>query len=990
MELRAVARQTAYDKDPGLKAKLAANPIQSDGQDDDDTSPVADKLFTLKPTNLTDLIPGLDATGIENEFRRLLAVATRNVLRAHLQRPRAAMPAENARRARGKKRKEPASETPPGKEGDDKSAEIKRPRATAAEADSTLNTLAKASDDAGSEMSDDDRIVKPLAPPSQDPDPDSQAATPTGAGATGSGSSGAATGSGDVPPPTVPELLEGEINGGMTRFCCSLFKFNITNPSGSATIITATADSQAIARVFPGEGSTLYSKLSLIPSQSCEELMRRLDVLYSHHYFRVGHNGLICQGKITNDAGLEVTLDLFQKMGMVPCSDLNKMLGSSSDLIGTNGDWKTITMKSATIRVPNVLPLFLYEIGRSTTLFEFPLPPKPKGRRRPVLPAPVPPAPGSLRTGRPMPAGKMSMYRFDFPETMTGAMVSVPGTGIGGGGGEFRTDPAAEFDYRWHYEPGASPLTEKTLVAACGLRTDVPWKLADATTDPGADFERIVAPIAGLTYWRRWKPERKDKRRNLPVTTLPCRPLLGGDPVAVLPDAAAPADQPVVVRQIGPAIPFTKAEMRRQFPAFRFERKSRKGAWNLARIARDTIPLRRQGARDDAAGSVMGRALVALGVPDAEDFNGAATRYTTAVVDAEETKGNTFWRTFSGTPKVRTGHKEPHAATILRTAQEWCHLQGHGDGGTETLENFVSGSKHANSEQLAIESGQRPWFRDADVSAKITAFMLPATPIVRTALSTDERRSLLEAGFVADDFTPYEKFRTTFADVLKPFQTVHQVAVTDREAALTKLYEEFAKKLPPAVKTVPLNGGPDARRWLAKRVDEIAPMLWLPQPIAFAVRYRVYVSVEGEPKARIVDHFIQMQRESFDVLEYRFLFWNTQLSIAAEIDRQIEVITKAKAAADAAAKPADPVGPQPMSVDPTVPAAASNTMMEWIIDKMANSNKAPTPPPPKPTNATPQGQPQQPAAAGDDADMSGGGDAAGDNAVHPHDDLVDL
>jgi hypothetical protein len=44
----------------------------------------------------------------------------------------------------------------------------------------------------------------------------------------------------------------------------------------------------------------------------------------------------------------------------------------------------------------------------------------------------------------------------------------------------------------------------------------------------------------------------------------------------------------------------------------------------------------------------------------------------------------------------------------LPTDQEWCHLQGHGDNGSERVGNFVSGSKHCNTEQLAIESAQRP------------------------------------------------------------------------------------------------------------------------------------------------------------------------------------------------------------------------------------------------------------------------------------------
>ncbi|EPG75120.1 hypothetical protein LEP1GSC058_0060 [Leptospira fainei serovar Hurstbridge str. BUT 6] len=62
------------------------------------------------------------------------------------------------------------------------------------------------------------------------------------------------------------------------------------------------------------------------------------------------------------------------------------------------------------------------------------------------------------------------------------------------------------------------------------------------------------------------------------------------------------------------------------------------------------------------------------------------------------------------------------------TDQEWCHLFGHGDGGPDTPDNFVSGSKHCNTEQLAIETGQRKRKIDG-LTAKITAYLLPASNI---------------------------------------------------------------------------------------------------------------------------------------------------------------------------------------------------------------------------------------------------------------------
>lgn len=59
--------------------------------------------------------------------------------------------------------------------------------------------------------------------------------------------------------------------------------------------------------------------------------------------------------------------------------------------------------------------------------------------------------------------------------------------------------------------------------------------------------------------------------------------------------------------------------------------------------------------------------------------------------------------------------------------QEWCHLMGHGDGGNEYLGNFVSGSYHCNTEQLAIETGQRNITQQAKIGDYVlhtTAYLL--------------------------------------------------------------------------------------------------------------------------------------------------------------------------------------------------------------------------------------------------------------------------
>ncbi|EQA38693.1 hypothetical protein LEP1GSC047_2134 [Leptospira inadai serovar Lyme str. 10] len=70
--------------------------------------------------------------------------------------------------------------------------------------------------------------------------------------------------------------------------------------------------------------------------------------------------------------------------------------------------------------------------------------------------------------------------------------------------------------------------------------------------------------------------------------------------------------------------------------------------------------------------------------------------------------------------------KDPYYEVV--TDQEWCHLFGHGDGGPDIPKNFVSGSKHCNTEQLAIETGQRKR-KIEGITAKITAYLLPTSDI---------------------------------------------------------------------------------------------------------------------------------------------------------------------------------------------------------------------------------------------------------------------
>ena len=101
-----------------------------------------------------------------------------------------------------------------------------------------------------------------------------------------------------------------------------------------------------------------------------------------------------------------------------------------------------------------------------------------------------------------------------------------------------------------------------------------------------------------------------------------------------------------------------------------------------------------------AAGTVMARALGSFhAFNKMKTFNNkitnsnlSATLFTRFVLD-KDSEAKEKW-------KADNNLSGDVTKASLRTDQEWCHLFGHGDGGPEELGNFVSGSKHCNTEQI--------------------------------------------------------------------------------------------------------------------------------------------------------------------------------------------------------------------------------------------------------------------------------------------------
>ena len=69
---------------------------------------------------------------------------------------------------------------------------------------------------------------------------------------------------------------------------------------------------------------------------------------------------------------------------------------------------------------------------------------------------------------------------------------------------------------------------------------------------------------------------------------------------------------------------------------------------------------------------------------------------------------------------------------LTHPRQEWCHLIGHGDGGSEDQSNLAAGSHYANTEQLALEEGARALravgkAHGVVVLLKVTTYLTPGT-----------------------------------------------------------------------------------------------------------------------------------------------------------------------------------------------------------------------------------------------------------------------
>lgn len=268
----------------------------------------------------------------------------------------------------------------------------------------------------------------------------------------------------------------------------------------------------------------------------------------------------------------------------------------------------------------------------------------------------------------------------------------------GGGSLAMRVDPLSEVEWSWNVGSATTDETIKfanqraesiglsstRLAPSAGapldyFQTNTPTPPLHAASS--IDAKKPYAQYGGIAYYKRFKTREEETppiKRNLPPDPGP------------------------------PRIPDEKS--------LEISRLYRK------KVKRQTLE-KSAGARDDA-GTVMAkkiRHILKNAYPFAGDKLSANTYVRSmfgSVPDFKEVD-ITFresWKTHSA------GNSKTNERLPDQISQEWCHLHGHGDGGPEVYENFVAGSKHCNTEQLAIELGQRI-ARPGDLTARVTAYL---------------------------------------------------------------------------------------------------------------------------------------------------------------------------------------------------------------------------------------------------------------------------
>ena len=397
-----------------------------------------------------------------------------------------------------------------------------------------------------------------------------------------------------------------------------------------------------------------------------------------------------------------------------------------------------------------------------------------------------------------------------------------------GGSGAMRADPVSEVDYRWQ-----GPMELGLAIGLVKQKRKPPGAGEGFVLSPGtAPTPGATTPVRrtkeqGITYYHKYVALPAGTKRNAPFDTWPLQPA-----------PYATSDAPGTFYQADGMV------------------LKQKGDWQYAASGpvRTGVTLAGATAARLDAGRVMLQAMRLLVDPNwprgsATDFAQWAIQQPPAAAD---------WTSLSAGLQTRDDSPaSPQLVAKIRTDQEWCHLFGHGDGGTESVENFISGSKHCNTEQLAIELAQRvdPGAPSkAVLTAKITAYLFADTPRPKRVLQLADRTFLQQcnpAVFPASDFGPGRD--SLLVSAAQPY-----LSVTD----LKKI-----RKVLPTAGNLPTQAQWDAKPASRPSIQSMMTTLLrmattVPLPLGRVVRYKIYVRRDtSEPPLKVVDHSFWAQKD---------------------------------------------------------------------------------------------------------------------------------
>ncbi|MGP2657277.1 hypothetical protein ACOJTA_09565 [Malaciobacter sp. WC5094] len=203
--------------------------------------------------------------------------------------------------------------------------------------------------------------------------------------------------------------------------------------------------------------------------------------------------------------------------------------------------------------------------------------------------------------------------------------------------------------------------------------------------------------------------------------------------------------------------------------------------------------------------------------------------------------------------------KEDKENDKIRTNQEWCHLFGYGDGGKNEYENLVSGSKHCNTEQLAIETGQRKvTSKYENIKSNITAYLYPNE-------GTYKKLSVKEFEELKGKYPSLDE--SHFSSFFNKKNDVYEVNINE------------------------LHNNKDDLSTLKKDIIEKYFRLL---PLARVMRYKHYVKDK-----KVFDHVYDAQREGISVIECKLLDyiveWNLYKALGEENKYKEVLLNRLKA-----------------------------------------------------------------------------------------------